>query len=876
MMPATTPHALLASAAWITTPAPAPPAGQRPGYEFRRVFTLLEPPTSAELIATAHGVYEAFVNGERVGDLELTPGITSYRKTLQVQRYDVTALLRQGENELVLVVSDGWFRGRVGAHRVPDSFGTEIAVIASLTSVASTGTTRLTTDTTWQTGVGAIVAADLMDGQVTDFRRTGLIDYRPAIIAADPLTLDDSRLTWSPSPPARVKERYSPASITRLPSGRQIVDFGQNLNGRVRLTRLGPAGTPILLTHGEALDHRGDLTQSHLDITIAPGHPPLSLGQVDTAISRGDPDDAFEPRHTTHGFRFVAVDGLAEDLTAADITAHQVRTDLAHIGTFASSHQQLNELHRIAVASWRANTLDIPTDCPQRERWGYTGDFQIFARSATYLDDITGFARKWLTSLADDQHDDGKITNVAPDCGMEPEPIYPISFDGSAGWGDAATIVPSELYRSYGNVEMLAEFLPMMRRWVDYAAAIAETGRHATRTAASADPAPHERYIWDTGWHWGEWLEPDTPFNPQADPAIVATAYLAHSARLTARAADAIGEAAAAERYSRLADDVTAAWRTEFLRPDGTLTVPTQANYCRALAFDLIPDDLTPTTADHLVRLIEENGTFLATGFLSTGLLLPTLADHGYADVAYNLLFQTEEPGWLIMLERGATTVWEAWNGIDADGAPHESLNHYSKGAVVTFLHEYVAGIRPTSPGYETVEIRPHLDPRLTWAEGTLQTRHGLIRSRWEADRDVISVDVRTPDAVTGFITMPDGSRHELSGGAQSFTCQPPAPRTRTPYPDRRAERARVAAPIGPDARAALTWGRVDPLTSTLGELLDDPEARHVFDTVVPGLTENPMIDVARPIPLETVLKMAAPGIPEQALRALRERLAAL
>ncbi len=869
MQTSSTPADLLRDAEWITTADAPRPAGERPAYEFRRSFGLAVPAQSAWLTVTAHGVYEAFLNGRRVGDQQLTPGITSYHRTLQVQRYDAAELLRAGENELVLVVSDGWFRGRTGAHRVPDGFGTEIAVIAALDVETADGAVRIRTDDEWSCGVGEIVAADLMDGQTSDLRRLGRTEWATVVPASDPLTADRSRFVWPVAPAVRKREEFPAVRVTRAPSGRQIVDFGQNLNGWVRLTLLGPTGTVITLTHGEALDAEGDLTLDHLDITIMPGLPTLPVGQVDTVISRGEPGDVFEPRHTSHGFRYVAVDGLDVDLDPAAITAHQVRSDLAHTGTFVSSSDEVNALHRIAVASWRANILDIPTDCPQRERWGYTGDFQIFARSAAYLDDISGFAAKWLRSLADDQQPDGKITNVAPNCGIDPEPVYPISFDGSAGWGDAATIVPWELYRAYGDTAQLAEYLPMMRRWVDYAAGVAASQRHASRIAANPEPLAHEKYLWDGGFHWGEWLEPDVTFNPQGDPGIVATAYLAHSARIVSDAARSVGDVETAEAYALLAGRVISAWRREFLR-DGELTVPTQANHVRALAFGLIPDELVPQIADALVRLIEENGTHLATGFLSTGMLLPVLADHGYADVAYDLLFQTGEPGWLVMLERGATTVWEAWNGVDAEGRPHESLNHYSKGAVVTFLHEYVAGIRPLAPGYARVGVRPHLDPRLTWAEGTLDTAHGRIRSRWTIEGDDVRIEVSVPAGVSARVDLPDGTSHDAGQGEHVWRVGRPARSTRTPYADRRGERESARG-------AEVVWaGWIDPAATRFGEILDAADSRAVLERYIPGVGMAPMIEMARPLPVETVLTMAAGALDEQTALRMREELAAL
>ncbi len=864
----TPPAEVLCDAQWITTADATPPAGRRPAYEFRRTLSLAEQPERAWLTVTAHGVYEAFLNGRRVGDEQLTPGITSYRRTLQVQRYDVNELLELGENELVIIVSDGWFRGRTGAHRVPDSFGTEIAVIATLDVETPTGTVHLRTDSDWLCGVGAIVAADLMDGQTTDLRRLGATEWVPVLPASDPLTADRSRLRWPAGPAVRKREEYPAVSVSRLPSGRQIIDFGQNLNGWVSLSALGPVGTIITLTHGETLDADGDLTLSHLDITVMPGLPPLPVGQTDTVISRGVPTDVFEPRHTSHGFRYVAIDGLDADLDPADITAHQVRSDLTHTGTFASSSDDLNALHRIAVASWRANTLDIPTDCPQRERWGYTGDFQIFARSAAYLDDISRFAAKWLRSLADDQQSNGKITNVAPNCGIEPEPVLPMSFDGSAGWGDAATIVPWELYRAYGDTANLAEHLPMMRRWVDYAAHVAETERHASR--AASEPMPHERYLWDSGFHWGEWLEPDVSFNPQRDPGIVATAYLAHSARIVSDSARALGDHNTADTYALLADRVTDAWRREFLR-EGQLTTPTQANHARALAFGLIPDNLVARVADALVQLIEENGTHLATGFLSTGMLLPVLADHGYADVAYNLLFQREEPGWLVMIERGATTVWESWNGVDAQGRPHESLNHYSKGAVITFLHEYVAGIRPLAPGYARVGIRPRLDNRITWAEGALDTVRGRVSSRWAINGNRVTITVSIPSGTSALVELPDGSTHEVGAGDHIWRVARPQSSTRTPYADRRAQREPVIS--APN----VTWtGWIHPTETPFGELLDSADSRAVLERFLPGISNSPMIEMARSIPAETVLAMASSALEDQSASSLYAELAAL
>lgn len=857
----------LEGATWITTPDAAPPAGQRPGYEFRSTLELDYLPSSATLSATAHGIYEAFVNGVRVGDIELAPGSTSYRKTLYVQSYDVTELLRTGTNELRLVVSDGWFRGKCGFEHRPDSFGTDIGVIARLDV---DGSVAAVTSPEWQVATGRILAADLMDGQVEDLRRIGHEVWEQAVAARDPLTHDWDRLAWSPAPPVRRVETYAPAVVTRLANGRHIVDFGRNLNGWTALRRLGPEGATVTLTHGEALGPDGDLTLDHLTAHINGMSVPV--GQVDRVTSRGHEGDVFEPRHTTHGFRYVAVDGLVADLSGDDIVAHMVRSDLRTRGTFASSDERLNRLHSIVLQSWRGNTCDVPTDCPQRERWGFTGDFQVFSRSAAYLEDIRGFGRKWLTSLADDQYENGRISNVAPVTGERPRGSSPVSPDGAAGWGDAATIVPWELYRAYGDTDLLADFFPTMAAWVEWAASCAADQRSPGRRIARPQAAPHERFVWDSGYQWGEWLEPDAEtFDMGAEKSIVATAYLAHSADLTARAATVLRDDDAERRFRRLADDVAAAWRAEFVLPDGALSIPSQANYVRGIAFGLFSADQIDIAVQHLVALLEKDGRHLATGFLSTGMLLPVLADHGCAELAYDVLFQDTEPGWMVMLDRGATTVWESWDGVSSDGIPTGSLNHYSKGAVISFLHEYVAGIRPLEPGYARVEIRPTVTHRLDWASGSLETEFGTMTSSWRrASNGSVRIEVDIPPGTSAHVTLPDGTTHEATEGLSSWLSGPPtlAEQGGDPVPtgavltppvtsiehDADDDTAQISgAPTRPQPA-----GEAAPpsplLTATVGDLLDRPAAVAVLEEAVPLVMHGPGMISDRDRPLVNLL----------------------
>ncbi len=350
----------------------------------------------------------------------------------------------------------------------------------------------------------------------------------------------------------------------------------------------------------------------------------------------------------------------------------------------------------MAEWSFRGNACDIPTDCPTRERSGWVGDWQLYVATAAYLYDVGDFSAKWLADLAADQLESGAVTSIVPD----PSPDAPIWRDGhgSAGWGDAAVHVPWELHRATGRTDVLADQFESMTRWVDFAASRAASGRHRSRREQRPVPAPHETYLWDTGWHFGEWLEPgtdmDTVFAQLAvdDHGPVATAYLYRSADELARIAEILGHPEAATAYGRLAANVADAWRTEFLDAEGRVQPRTQANLVRALAFGLVPEGARDQAATDLVALVRDAGTHLGTGFLATPFLLPVLADHGHLDLAYELLFQETEPSWLHMSER-TSTIWEDWDGVRADGTASHSLNHYSKGAVISFLHRYVAGL---------------------------------------------------------------------------------------------------------------------------------------------------------------------------------------
>ncbi|HEY2958530.1 MAG TPA: family 78 glycoside hydrolase catalytic domain [Actinomycetota bacterium] len=761
---------------------PAGRPGDRPAALLRWEFELQARVAAARLHLTAHGLYEGFLNGERIGDAELTPGFTQYHARLQVQTYDVTPSLRAGRNAVGVILADGWFRGQVGVLRAADQWGSRLALLAQLQLAHADGTrTVLGTGPGWRSALGHVAAADLIEGERWDLRRLPRGWSEPGFDdrAWPPVSLADhgfAALVDSPAPPVRRVQELAPVSVARLADGRQVVDLGQNVNGWVRLSRLGPAGTTVRLTHGEHLDASGDVTTEHLRPAVPFQPRPLSAGQVDEVTSAGVPGEAFEPRRTTHGFRYVRVEGHPEELAPHDLTGVVVHTDLRRTGWFACSDDRVDRLHEAAVWSLRGNACDLPTDCPQRERAGWTGDWQLFVPTAAFLYDVAGFSTKWLRDVAADQWPDGTVANVSPSerAAGRQSPVARLS--GSAGWGDAAVIVPWEVYRAYGDVRLLAELWPTMVAWLDRVERVARDERHPLRAARRPRPAPHERYLWDAGFHWGEWLAPgeridDFDAFAAQDKGDVATAYFAHSTGLAARIAALLGHERDAARYARLSRRVRAAWRAEYLDGQGRLHPDTQANHVRALAFDLVPEERRPALAGRLVELVRRAGTHLATGFLATPHLLPVLAEEGHLDVAYELLLQDTEPSWLAMVDRGATTIWEQWHGVDADGVAHASLNHYSKGAVVSFLHRYTAGLQllDDGPAYRRFRVHPHPGGGLTWAEAAHESPYGRIEVSWRLAGGELDLRVLVPPGTRAEVVLPDGRTVHAGPGGHTF-----------------------------------------------------------------------------------------------------------
>jgi alpha-L-rhamnosidase len=681
----------------------------------------------ARLYATAHGLYEATLNGRRVGDQVLAPGWTSYAHRLRYQTYDVTDLVREGGNELEVLLGNGWYRGRLGFRGRRALFGDRLALLAQLEVTTADGSVHvLSTDNSWTARESGVLADDLYDGQRTDLHPGpgGHID------AVEVVDADLSRLVAPDGPPVRVTQTLPAAAVFPSPSGATLVDFGQNLVGWVRLrVRNQAPGQEVVIRHAEVLEH-GEL-----------GVRPLRTAKAtDSYLLAGAPLEVLEPSLTFHGFRYAEISGLPE-VRAEDVEAVVVGSDLRRTGWFSSSNAQLDRFHENVVWGMRGNFLDVPTDCPQRdERLGWTGDIQVFAPTASFLFDSAGFLSSWLADLAAEQPADGPVPFVVPDVLETPAPA-------AAAWGDAATLVPWVVYERTGDVGLLARQLPSMRAWVDYIAGLAGADR-----------------LWTGGFQFGDWLDPtaphDAPFEAQADPDVVATAYLARSAEVVGLAAAVVGDADTAEKYARLASEVRDAFAHEYVTAGGRVLSDAPTVYALALAWALLPTEGQRHHAgNRLADLVRASGFRISTGFVGTPLIMDALTGSGHLDVAYRLMLQTGCPSWLYAVTMGATTVWERWDAMLPDGSinPGEmtSFNHYALGAVADWLHRTVAGLAPAAPGYRELLVRPAPVRSLTSASARHRTPFGDAEVSWERSEGHLRLRVVVPVGTSATVHVP-------------------------------------------------------------------------------------------------------------------------
>ncbi|MBN1876734.1 MAG: glycoside hydrolase family 78 protein [Anaerolineae bacterium] len=734
---------------WITPDWDEDTSRSQPAPLLRRSFRAESGLIAARIYVTGLGLYELRLNGQRVGDTVLTPGWTNYDHHIQYQTYNVTGLMREGDNVLGVMLGDGWYRGYMGFAGDRNLYGDRLALLLQLHLTYAGGRVEvICSDEQWRATRGAIQMSDIYMGETYDARQekpgwdnTGYDDgYWHGVRQIDS---PKGSVVAQIGPLVRRHEEIRPVCILHSPRGETILDFGQNMVGWVRMRLRGPRGDTVTLHHAEVLDQQGNLYTENLRLA----------DQTTRYTLKGltDNDEVFEPYFTFQGFRYVAVEGFPGELTPGNFTGIVLHSDTPPTGTFECSNPLINQLQHNIVWGQKGNFVDIPTDCPQRdERLGWTGDTQVFIRTACFNMNVAGFFTKWLRDLSIAQLPNGSVPHVVPDVIAKTGPGELENADngGAAAWGDAAVICPWTLYLCYGDTRLLEEQYESMAGWVHY-----------MHSRAGED------YIWRNDFQFGDWLDyrgqDDRLPMPVTNGELVATAFFAHSTHLLANIAQVLGKTSDAKYYADLADKVKAAFNNEFVTPTGRIGPNTQTAYVLALHFDLLPEPMRPLAVERLVEEVHRGQYHVTTGFVGTPYLCHVFSRYGHTDVAYKLLLQEEYPSWLYPVKQGATTIWERWDGIKPDGsfqdAGMNSFNHYSYGAIGAWLYQVVAGIEldPNTPGYKRVLIHPQPGGGLTYASATLDSMYGRIESKWILEDEHFQLTVTLPANTEGIIHLP-------------------------------------------------------------------------------------------------------------------------
>ncbi len=707
-----------------------------PAQYLRKTFTVDKPVRRALVYATALGNYKLNIGGRVVGDEYFSPGWTDYNIRVYYNTYDVTRRLNQGENYIGAILADGWFSGYIGWGRVRDHYGKNTRFAAQLRIEYTDGSeATIVTDETWKARTGPILEADFLMGETFDARKPAPFGRRPNTAISDrgwnAVDVTDAiaaRLQAYPGVPVRKFQEIKPVKITEPEKGAYVFDMGTNFAGFARLKIRGKAGQKIVMRYAERLNPDGTIYTTNL----------RSARAMDTYICRGgDKEETWQPQFTFHGFQYVELTGIETEPTLDTITGIELTSATPVAGVFESSDAMANQLYRNICQTQRANFIDIPTDCPQRdERLGWTGDAQIYVRTATNNTDVSAFYTKWLVDLEDAQGEKGDFPDVAP---------RKVALGGgTAAWGDAGVICPWIIYEVYGDKRVLEEHYDAMVRWVEYCKG---TTRDLLR--------PAEGY--------GDWLsiKADTPKD------VLATAYFAYSTRLTSKTAEVIGKPDEAEKYRALFEQIREAFNKAYVAEDGRIKGDTQTVYVLGLAFDLLPEAKRESAVNYLIEDIREKDWHLSTGFVGTKDLMMTLYRIGRLDVAYRLFENDTFPSWGFSIRHGATSIWERWDGWTPENGFQDpgmnSFAHYSFGAVCEWMFKTLGGIDFLSPGYEKILIHPIPGGRFTSAKTQYDSIRGRITTDWKRDGDVLILKVNIPSNTTALVYVPAASQDAIS-----------------------------------------------------------------------------------------------------------------
>ena len=716
----------------------------------KKTMNIAAPIKSAYLLSTALGVYHVYVNGQKAGEDQMAPGWTSYNKHLLYQIYDVKDLLNPGENTLCGLVNAGWYKGKMGFAGMKNHYGTRAAFGCELHLEYEGGERAvIKTDGTWQGAWGPSDFSDIYDGETYDARLENPKEWQ----AVERVVFDKSVLAAQAGCKARVHERFPVKEIITTPEGDTVLDFGQNLTGWVEFRVQGNRGDEARLQCFEVLDGAGNVYLDNL----------RSAKQTLTYICKDDAPAMYHPYFTFQGFRYVKLINWPGEILAKNFTACAVYSDMPKTGSFTCSNPLLNQLQSNIHWGMKGNFLDIPTDCPQRdERLGWTGDAQIFCRTASFLRDTYTFFRKWLRDLAFDQTGEGGVPHVVPDILIGKSSADRLMKDGdhgAAAWGDASIIVPWTMYLVYGDENILERQYDSMKAWIGFMRA------HAVD------------YIWNYKLQFGDWVALDAEAGSYfgATPNdLTCTAYYAYSTGIFANIAAILGRDEDAAEFGKLYEQIVASYQKHFFDDSGHLNVQTQTAQIVTLHFGLAPESYRKNVANDLTKLLKKENGHLVTGFVGTPYFCFALSENGHTKEAYELLLKEDYPSWLYQVKAGATTIWEHWDGIKPDGtmwsADMNSFNHYAYGAVGDWLYRVAAGIDTSEdgPGYRHILLAPHIGGGLTELDAALESNYGTIRSHWRVDGGVVTLEVEVPCNASATISLP-GADEILDGDGLAF-----------------------------------------------------------------------------------------------------------
>lgn len=749
----------------------------RPSQYVRIPFEVKTSVKRARVYATAHGIYEMEVNGACADDRRFAPENTSYHKILQYQTYDITSRLKSGKNVIGVTVADGWWTGRVGTTGDCCQYGDKVGLLLNAVIEYQDGTTETVTAEQGVSATGALLYSDLFVGERYDATKelegwsTPEFDdsgWKPVHKAEYPM----ENLTGQSTAPVRIVKSLKPAASFVTPKGETILDAGQVVAGVVKFTVTAPSGIKITMEHSEVLDEEGNYYNNIIGV---------NKEQMDVYVTR-EGTQTYCPKFTYHGFRYVRISGWPGRISLNDFEILVYSSEMEDIGSFETSDARINRLTENIWWSQVANTISIPSDCPQREKAGWTGDIMAFSPTLCFNRSANAFLENWMNNVRADQLEDGAIPDIVPYL-----PAYKklltnaFGVETSCGWGDAVIIVPYAVYQSYGDRKILEDNYESMKRWMAYIKGRCEKSHPEGYEEWDEERKKRSRYLWNTDFHFGDWLIPSVVLgNPDgaamndtagATMHVVAPAYAAFSAQNMAKIAEILGKEEDRAYYEEQYKLIRRAFIEEYVHEDGTMDADFQGIYVIALKIGLVTDKVRPRMVEHLCRMIQDNRGCLDTGFLSVLFLMDVLVENGRRDVAYQLLYQTQCPSWLYEVEHGATTMWESWGATGEDGTVSTySYNHYAFGCVGEWLYREIGGLQALEPGYRKFRVAPSFDCGLSYAKVSEETPYGKAEIAWRLVNKTAVVTVTVPANTTARIDLPGMEQTEVGSGNYVFT----------------------------------------------------------------------------------------------------------